>query len=127
MMGERMVMQEALFYEFSLERHVSADHLLRSIDRFIDLSGSRMRPGSLGDRVSFHFPEGNNRARKPGRCVRVRPENNCSMPHSYVQKSASLGRIIINWLRCCKSSRAAVANLLDRLLRPQLYFSASAL
>jgi hypothetical protein len=28
MMGERTVMQEALFYEFSLERHVPADHLL---------------------------------------------------------------------------------------------------
>ncbi len=38
MMGERTVMQEALFYDFSLERHVPADHLLRSIDRFVDLS-----------------------------------------------------------------------------------------
>jgi len=46
MMGERTVMQEALFYEFNLERHVPADHLLRSIDRFIDLSGIRahLRP-----------------------------------------------------------------------------------
>ena len=46
MMGERPVMQEALFYEFSLERHVPADHLLRSIDRFVDLSGLRahLRP-----------------------------------------------------------------------------------
>ena len=26
MMGERTVMQEALFYEFSLERHVPAGH-----------------------------------------------------------------------------------------------------
>jgi hypothetical protein len=33
MMGERTVMQEALFYEFSMERHVPSDHLLRSIDR----------------------------------------------------------------------------------------------
>ncbi len=41
MMGERMVAQEALFYSFSLERHVPADHLLRSIDRFVDLSGIR--------------------------------------------------------------------------------------
>ena len=38
MMGERTVMQESLFYEFSLERHVPPDHLLRSIDRFVDLS-----------------------------------------------------------------------------------------
>jgi transposase len=41
MMGERGVGQDALFYEFSLERHVPADHLLRSIDRFVDLSGVR--------------------------------------------------------------------------------------
>jgi hypothetical protein len=32
MMGERRVMQEALFYGFSLERHVPSDHLLRKID-----------------------------------------------------------------------------------------------
>ncbi|WP_292665104.1 IS1182 family transposase [Mesorhizobium sp.] len=46
MMGEPTVMQEALFYEFSIERHVPADHLLRSIDRFVDLSGlrSHLRP-----------------------------------------------------------------------------------
>ena len=37
MMGKRTVVQEALFYEFSLERHVPCDHLLRSIDRFVDL------------------------------------------------------------------------------------------
>jgi hypothetical protein len=41
MMGERRVAQEALFYEFSLDRHVPADHLLRAIDRFVDLSGLR--------------------------------------------------------------------------------------
>src|SRR5919206_1185319 len=40
MMG-RQVEQAALFYEFSLERHVPADHLLRSIDRFVDLGRVR--------------------------------------------------------------------------------------
>jgi transposase len=35
MMGYRQVEQAALFYEFSLERHVPADHLLRAIDRFV--------------------------------------------------------------------------------------------
>ena len=30
-----------LFYEFSIEDHVPPDHLLRSIDRFVDLSGMR--------------------------------------------------------------------------------------
>jgi transposase len=41
MMGQRTVMQEALFYGFNLERHVPSDHMLRSIDRFVDLSGVR--------------------------------------------------------------------------------------
>ena len=41
MMGHRQVEQAALFYGFSLERHVPADHLLRSIDRFVDLGELR--------------------------------------------------------------------------------------
>lgn len=41
MMGERRVDQSALFYEFSLERHVPADHMLRAIDRFVELDGLR--------------------------------------------------------------------------------------
>jgi transposase len=41
MMGHRQVEQVALFYEFSLERHVPADHLLRSIDRFVELGELR--------------------------------------------------------------------------------------
>ena len=34
-------MQEALFYGFSLERHIPSDHMLRKIDRFVDLSDVR--------------------------------------------------------------------------------------
>ena len=45
MMGERRVMQEALFYGFSLERHVPDDHMLRKIDRFVDLSEVRAHLG----------------------------------------------------------------------------------
>src|SRR5213595_1043352 len=41
MMGNRQVVQAALFYEFSLESHVPSDHLLRSIDRFVALDGLR--------------------------------------------------------------------------------------
>ena len=41
MMGPKQEAQAALFYEFSLEDHVPQDHLLRSIDRFVDLSGIR--------------------------------------------------------------------------------------
>ena len=42
MMGPRQEAQSALFYEFSLEEHVPRDHLLRSIDRFVDLSNIRV-------------------------------------------------------------------------------------
>jgi transposase len=41
MMGSRQVEQGALFYKFSLDAHVPLDHLLRSIDRFVDLAGLR--------------------------------------------------------------------------------------
>ena len=41
MMGKRTVRQGSLFYGFSLEEQVPADHLLRSIDRFVELSGIR--------------------------------------------------------------------------------------
>src|SRR6201982_484730 len=41
MMGHRQVEQAALFYEFSLERHIPTDHLLRLIDRFVDLEQVR--------------------------------------------------------------------------------------
>src|SRR6185369_7377852 len=41
MMGHQLGEQAALFYEFSLERHIPGDHLLRSIDRFVDLDGLR--------------------------------------------------------------------------------------
>src|SRR6202051_1123967 len=46
MMGERTVLQESLFYSFSLEGHVPQDHLMRSIDRFVDLGAIRehLRP-----------------------------------------------------------------------------------
>ena len=41
MMGDRRFDQGALFYEFSLDGHVPAEHMLRSIDRFVDLEGVR--------------------------------------------------------------------------------------
>ncbi len=47
MMGHRQVEPAALFYEFSLERHVPADHLLRSIDRFVELGELRRELASF--------------------------------------------------------------------------------
>ena len=59
--------QAALFYEFSLEDHVPQDHLLRSIDRFVDLSSIRAhladfyshtgRP-SIDPELLIHCPAG---------------------------------------------------------------------
>ena len=42
MMGPRQVAQGALFYEFSIEDHVPADHLLKAMDRFVDLGDMRL-------------------------------------------------------------------------------------
>ena len=47
MMGRLQVEQAALFYEFSLERHVPPDHLLRSIDRFVDAWRTEAGAGSI--------------------------------------------------------------------------------
>ncbi len=41
MMGEQGGNQERLFYSFDLEDHVPADHLLRGVDHFLDLSELR--------------------------------------------------------------------------------------
>ena len=41
MMGERAIRQEAFFYGFDLDDHVPADHLLRSVDRFVELADIR--------------------------------------------------------------------------------------
>ncbi|SHK51067.1 hypothetical protein SAMN05444000_13416 [Shimia gijangensis] len=41
MMGPKQEAQAALFYEFSIDDHVPQDHLLRSIDRFVDLDDIR--------------------------------------------------------------------------------------
>jgi hypothetical protein len=42
MMGDRLVMQESLFYQFRLDDHVPGDHILRAIDRFVDLEWLRL-------------------------------------------------------------------------------------
>ena len=39
MMGSKQEAQGALFYEFSIDDYVPRNHLLRSIDRFVDLDG----------------------------------------------------------------------------------------
>lgn len=41
MMGQQAGAQDQLFYSFNLDRHVPSDHLLRGIDRFLDLGELR--------------------------------------------------------------------------------------
>ena len=41
MMGQQAGVQDQLFYSFNLDSHVPTDHLLRRIDRFLDLSELR--------------------------------------------------------------------------------------
>ena len=41
MMGEHSGKQDRLFYSFNLDEHVPTDHLLRGVDRFLDLAALR--------------------------------------------------------------------------------------
>ena len=41
MMGSQMSGQERLFYSFNLDDHIPSNHLLRGVDRFLDLSELR--------------------------------------------------------------------------------------
>ena len=43
MMGQHNGTQDRLFYSFNLDAHVPADHLLRGIDRFLDLAELRQQ------------------------------------------------------------------------------------
>jgi hypothetical protein len=54
MMGKRRVEQGSLIYEFCLDRHAPEGHLLRAIDRFVDLDGVR---GSNGGEHLPHSPK----------------------------------------------------------------------
>jgi transposase len=51
MTGHRQVKQAALFYEFSLDEHIPADHLVRSIDRFVELGDLRRELPVLYSRI----------------------------------------------------------------------------
>ena len=47
MMGSQGGTQDRLFYSFTLEDHVPKDHLLRGVDRFLDLSELRAHLASF--------------------------------------------------------------------------------
>jgi hypothetical protein len=48
MMGRQEVAQAPLFYSFNLESHIPANHLLRGIDRLLDL-------GELHEHLAPHY------------------------------------------------------------------------
>ena len=75
-MGERRSGQEALFYEFSLETHVPADHLLRKIDGLIDFSDvrSELAPYYSADGRPSICPELMIRMLIAGYCFGIRSE-----------------------------------------------------
>ena len=105
MMGERRVAQEALFYEFSLERHVPADHWVRAIDRFVDLSDIRahLRPfySELG-RPSI-VPELMIRMLLIGYCFGIRSERRlCDEVHLNLAYRWSAGSA---WTATCRTTR----------------------
>ena len=105
MMGERTVMQEALFYSFSIEDHVPADHLLRAIDRFVDLDGLRehLRPFySETGRPSID-PELMIRMLIIGYCMGIRSERRlCEEVHLNLAYRWSAGSI---WRARCPITR----------------------
>jgi hypothetical protein len=51
MMGQQTGLQEPLFYEFRLDDWIPADHLLRKIDKVLDLSGLRHALAPLAARA----------------------------------------------------------------------------
>src|SRR3954469_24704127 len=79
MMGNRQVEQAALFYEFSLERHVPAEHLLRSIDRFVDLQEIRQDLAPFYSNIGRPSiaPELMIRLLLVGYCSGIRSERRC--------------------------------------------------
>ena len=41
MMGDRLIRQESLFYQFRLDDRIPTNHMLRATDRFVGLDGLR--------------------------------------------------------------------------------------
>ena len=95
MMGPRQVAQGALFYEFSIEDFVPQDHLMRRIDRFLDLTD--VRP-LLAPFYSSHGrpsidPELMIRMLLLGYCMGIRSERRLGMSDGYgVRLQMELGQ-----------------------------------
>lgn len=93
MMGERRIEQPALFYEFSLDGHVPQDHLLRAIDRFVDLGGVRAHLAPFYSAIGRPSidPELMIRMLLIGYCMGVRSERRlCEEVHLNLDKWVSM-------------------------------------
>jgi hypothetical protein len=117
MMGERRVMQEALFYGFSLERHVPDDHLLRKIDRFVDLSEVRAHLGPYYSGVGRPSidPELIMRMLIVGYCLGIRSERRCATRSPSPLPIAGMGC----QLRCFRLARWEALGRVQASLRAQ--------
>ena len=83
MMGPKQIAQGALFYEFSIEDHVPPDHLLRSIDWFVELGDMRcittrchMQRDDIAREITDHVATGN-----PGRQIQDQLRSRGVKPH----------------------------------------------
>jgi hypothetical protein len=56
-MGQQAGAQDELFYSFNLDAHVPADHLLRGVDRFLDLGELRQTPPSSTRPIGMSAPD----------------------------------------------------------------------
>ena len=84
MMGPIQEAQSALFYEFSIDDHVPQDHLLRSIDRFVDLSGIRQHLAPFYSNTPALSIDPERLIRMPlvGSCLGIQSELRlCEEPH----------------------------------------------
>ncbi len=114
MMGERRMLQVALFYSFNLDRHVPMDHLLRSIDRFVDLGGVREHPRpyySDGGRPSID-PELLIRMLIVGYCFGIRSERRLTECFRTCRKPPRPSMLAASALLAChpKADRPLPAN-----------------
>jgi transposase len=95
-------MQEELFYGFSLERHVPADHLLRPIDRFVDLSGIRRHLAPYYSPIGRPSidPELLIRMLIVGYCFGIRSERRLceEVPQYSLPRSVSTRSNLVSWL-----------------------------
>jgi hypothetical protein len=99
MMGAKQVEQNALFYEFSVEGHVPADHLLRSVDRFVDL-------GELRGHLALFYSETGRPSVGPelmirmlliGYCLGIRSVVNAQKPESPRTPSDRIWQVPNGW------------------------------